>query len=54
VRDVEVRGDQRALSPLARARGRDHQYSHLLISSRHHLARRTPAGEQGENPVPSA
>jgi hypothetical protein len=23
-----VRGDQRALSPLARARGRDHQYSH--------------------------
>src|SRR6266566_2975574 len=28
VRDVEVRGDQRALSPLARARGRDHQYPH--------------------------
>jgi hypothetical protein len=28
VRDVEVRGDQRALSPLACARGRDHQYSH--------------------------
>jgi hypothetical protein len=28
VRDVEVRGDQRALSPLARARRRDHQYSH--------------------------
>ena len=35
VRDAEVRGDQRALSPLARARGRDHQYSitHLLTSS---------------------
>jgi len=28
VRDVEVRGDQRALSPLARARGRDHQHPH--------------------------
>src|SRR5262249_59104849 len=33
--DAEVRGDQRALSPLARARRRDHQYPHphLLTSS---------------------
>ena len=28
VRDVEVRGDQRTLSPLARARRGDHQYPH--------------------------
>src|SRR5204862_5273619 len=35
VGDVEVRGDQCALGPLARARRRDHQYSHahLLTSS---------------------
>src|SRR6201995_1547972 len=33
VRDAEVRGDQRTLSALARARRRDHQYPHphLLI-----------------------
>src|SRR5258708_37816964 len=29
--DVEVRGDQCALSPLARARGRDHQYPHTHL-----------------------
>ena len=40
VRDVEVRGDQRALSPLARARGRDHQYPHY--SSPHGII--PPAG----------
>ena len=28
VRNAEMRGDQRALSPLARARRRDHQHSH--------------------------
>src|SRR5262249_23190055 len=35
VGDAEVRGDQCALSPLARARRRDHQYPHpyLLTSS---------------------
>ena len=38
VRDAEVR-DQRALSPLARARGRDHQYPHHSSPGGHHPAR---------------
>jgi hypothetical protein len=33
---------QRTLSPFARARGRDHQYPHLFISSHHHPAHPPP------------
>jgi len=45
VGDVEVRGDQSALSPFARTRGRDHQHSHthlLTSSSRAPAARSIP------------
>jgi hypothetical protein len=47
VEDVEVRGDQCALGPFARARRRDHQYSHahLLTSSS------PPAGRSVDSPA---
>jgi hypothetical protein len=33
--DAEMRGDQRTQSPLARARGRDHQYPHVPLPGHH-------------------
>jgi len=49
-----VRGDQRALSPLARAPGARSSVPALLISSCHHPARRPPADSPAPQAMPGA